>query len=117
MQESDIEEILVVRTSTRENRATMEGLAKYGVTPESTLQIMREKAKGWVCEDSGKIVGFVMGDGKSGEMLVVAVLPDHEGCGIGRHLMGLVQAWLFSKGHEELWLLANRDPSVRASGF
>ena len=37
--------------------------------------------------------------------------------GIGKALLLEVQRWLFAKGHEEIWLLANPDPGVRASGF
>lgn len=25
--------------------------------------------------------------------------------------------WLFKEGYEEIWLLANPDPSIRATGF
>jgi len=31
--------------------------------------------------------------------------------------MELVQSWLFSLGHRELWLLENPDPAIRAYGF
>ncbi len=117
MKQQDIDEVLRVRISTRENSMTMEGLAALGITPQSVSRTLGENAKGWVCEESGKIVGFTMGDGTSSEMLVLAVLPEHEGHGIGRHLMELVQTWLFSKGHRELWLLENPDPSIRAYGF
>ena len=29
----------------------------------------------------------------------------------------LIQDWLFSYGHDEIWLLATPDPKLRASGF
>ncbi len=58
-----------------------------------------------------------MGDRSNGEVQVVAVLPEYEGRGIGNSLLTHVQTWLFSEGHEEIWLLANPDPNIRAHGF
>ena len=72
---------------------------------------------GWLCEDSGVVVGFSMGDRLNGEVQVVAVLPEYEGNGIGKSLLTKVQNWLFSEGHEEIWLGANPDPTIRAFGF
>ena len=89
----------------------------YCITPGSLSEAMRSHVKGWLCEDSGKVVGFAMGDQSTGEVQVVAVRPDYEGRAIGKHLLDRVKAWLFSEGHEETWLLANPDPSVRAYGF
>ncbi len=31
--------------------------------------------------------------------------------------MKFVQGWLFSKGHDKLWLMENPDPNIRAHGF
>jgi ribosomal protein S18 acetylase RimI-like enzyme len=117
MKREDVDAVLHLRTLTRENALTMEELAERGITPESTSRLLEEDVKGWVCEESGEILGFAMGDGRSGEVLVLAVLPEHEGRGIGRRLLSSVQDWLFSRGHSELWLLENPDPAVRAYGF
>ncbi|MCG8593495.1 MAG: GNAT family N-acetyltransferase, partial [Kiloniellales bacterium] len=57
------------------------------------------------------------GDRSKGEVQVVAVLPDYEGRAIGKNLLDRVTAWLFSEGHQEIWLLSNPDPDVRAHGF
>ena len=48
---------------------------------------------------------------------MVAVRPEYEGRGIGKRLLALAQGWLFSQGHDEIWLIANPDPGVRAHGF
>ncbi len=58
-----------------------------------------------------------MGDRSNGEVQVVAVLPGYEGRGIGKALLLAVQQWLFAQGHDEIWLRANSDPDVRATGF
>jgi ribosomal protein S18 acetylase RimI-like enzyme len=114
---ADIPELFKVRISTRENRMTMDALAHMGITPESTIEALSVGVAGWLCEVTGKVVGFSMGDKNTGEMLVIAILPEYESRGIGKHLMELTQQWLFSNGHKEIWLLENPDPMVRAHGF
>ncbi len=107
-----------VRLATVENAVTMAYLAEvYGITPESLAESMADSVRGWLCEDAGQVVGFAMGDRSNGEVQVVAVLPSHEGKGIGKRLLALVTDWLFATGRTELWLLANPDPSVRAFMF
>ncbi len=118
MQISDLPAASAVRLSTVENAITMEELeSQYGITPQSVAEAMTSHVKGWLCENSGKVVGFAMGDRSNGEVQVVAVLPEYEGRGIGKSLLARVQTWLFSEGHEEIWLLANPDTNTRAYGF
>ncbi len=118
METSDIPATLAVRLSTVENAVTMEELENdYGVTPQSMADGMASSAKGWLCEDGRKVVGFAMGDMSDGEVTVVAVRPGYEGRSIGKTLLAHVRDWLFGEGHEEIWLLANPDPDVRATGF
>ncbi len=118
MEISDLPLAFAVRLSTKENAITMEELEQdYGITPESLSEAMKSNVKGWLCEDDGEVVGFSMGDLSNGEVQVVAVLPDYERRGIGKNLLAHVQSWLFSEGHKEIWLLANPDPSIRATGF
>ena len=114
----DIPAALALRVSTVENALTMEELERdYGVTPTSLAEGMKSHVKGWVCEDAGAVVGFAMGDRSSGEVSVVAVLPSHERRGIGKNLLMRLQSWLFSEGHDEIWLYATPDPNIRAYGF
>lgn len=118
MTAADLPAVFAVRLATVENAVTLEELAEdYGITPESLAAAMETHVQGWLCEDGGRAVGFAMGDRSNGEVQVVAVLPGYEGRGIGRALLLQVQQWLFAQGHEEIWLLANPDPGVRASGF
>lgn len=118
MEIDDIPATFAVRLSTVENAVTMAELERdYGVTPHSLSEAMKSHVKGWVCEDAASIVGFAMGDRSNGEVLVVAVRPEYERKGIGKSLLIHVQEWLFSEQHDEIWLLANPDPHVRATGF
>lgn len=117
MNADDVAEVLEVRTSTIENAMTMQALEAYGITEESVIEGMRSHTQGWVCEIDGRIVGFAMASRSNGEVLVLAVLPDFEGRGIGAHLLEEARDWLFSVGYDEIWLKTTPDPSLRAYGF
>jgi ribosomal protein S18 acetylase RimI-like enzyme len=118
MQISDIPATMEMRGQTRENAVTREEMARdYGITPEGVATDMEHGLFGWVVEDRGRIKGFAMGDARNGEVVVVALLPDCEGQGLGRALLTLVTGRLLASGHDRLWLNANPDPAVRASGF
>ncbi len=119
MTADDVPAALAVRLSTRENAVTLAELRDdYGVTPAAMADALRAGAVvGWVAETDGQIVGFAMGSRRSGEVLVVALHPDHEGQGTGRRLLAAVVDWLRTLGHARLWLKANPDPDIRATGF
>ena len=117
IESKDIQNTFEVRLSTNENQVTLEYLAGIGITPKSIEDGLAGPLKGWLCEVSGKAVGFSLGNKETGEMMVVAVLPEYEKLGIGKKFMESIQDWLFSYAHEEIWLLATPDPKLRASGF
>ncbi len=117
MDVDDLPAAFSVRLSTVENAITMEELEKDDITPTSLAESMKLHVGGWLCEESGTVVGFSMGDRLNGEVQVVAVIPEYEGNGIGKRLLRLVQNWLFSEGHGEIWLRANPNPMIRAYGF
>lgn len=96
---SDIEGLFSVRARTRENPISKEQLASLGITAESIAKQMASgRLKGWVCLDSSTLVGFCSGDAETGEVLVLAVLPDYEGRGIGTNLLSRVVVWFRSVG-------------------
>jgi ribosomal protein S18 acetylase RimI-like enzyme len=118
LQTTDIESLFSVRARTRENPISMAGLATLGITPESTRNaIARGWLRGWVCTAEGSVVGFCTGNSDTGEVMVLAVLPEYEARGIGRRLLSLVVEWLRSRNHDRIWLAASPDPKVRAYGF
>jgi len=118
MTPDDLPATFDVRLSTLENAITMERLeSDYGVTPERVADAMTRDVRGWLCEDAGTTVAFAMGNVSSAEVLVVAVRPEYEGNGAGKGVLARVREWLFSAGHEEIWLLTTPDPALRAYGF
>ena len=117
-QADDTEDLFSVRARTRQNPASKEWLATRGITPASIAASMASgKVKGWSCFDESVLVGFCNGDGTSGEVLVLAVLPEYEGKGIGKRLLFRVVEWLRSAGFEQPWLAASPDPNIRGHGF
>jgi GNAT superfamily N-acetyltransferase len=118
MRPEDVAGALEMRGRTRENAVGPEELeAVYGITEPGLRAQMTGSLFGWVAEAQGAVVGFAMGDTATGEVGVVALLPDWEGQGIGRALLTHVTDGLRAAGHRRLWLLANPDAGVRASGF
>jgi GNAT superfamily N-acetyltransferase len=113
----DLSELIDLRGATRENEISREGLRGIGITEESTTELLRTTHRGWLCEAEGKIVGFSIGDGKTGELWVIAVLPAFERKGIGSQLLVLVEDWRWSLDWKELWLWTNPDPKMRAFAF
>ncbi len=114
---ADLSEVFAVRTATIENAISMQQLQLYGITKDSLAKEMQIDVKGWVDVVSDKITGFVMGNKATAELQVLAVLPEHEGQGIGTALLFHVQTWLFSNDHNEIWLKTTPKNSLRAYGF
>ena len=115
---SDIPALFHIRPRTRENALTVEQLRALGITPDSVATWLAGSTRGWVWDtsDSG-IVGFVMADRSTAELLVIALLPEHEGGGIGAQLMQRAEDWLARSGCATAWLTTDLDPALRAYGF
>ncbi len=113
----DIPALIALRGRTRENAISPEALARLGITAESVTHKLRSTHRGWLVEEEGRVAGFAMGDASNGELWVIAVAPEHEGCGIGSQLLASVEAWLWTCGWDALWLSTDVDESRRAFSF
>lgn len=58
-----------------------------------------------------------MADRSTGELLVIALLPEYEGRGIGGQLMQHVENWLAQTGCSRAWLTTDLDQTLLAYGF
>jgi len=117
IQPRDLSGIFEVRAATRENPLSRAALRDLGITEESTAELLRTTHRGWLCEQKDRIVGFAIGDGKTGELWVIAVLPECEGRGVGQRLLDAVEDWLWSLGWSEVWLWTSPDQQKRAFAF
>ena len=114
----DAEECVAVRGRTRQNAASEEWLRSIGVTSHSWGENIRSGAlPGHVCTVDGKVVGFCFGARATGEIEVVALLPDFENRGIGRELLDRTSKALAKLGHTRLFLGCSPDPASRSHGF
>jgi GNAT superfamily N-acetyltransferase len=115
---SDAAECIQLRGMTRENPIRAARLASLGITVESSSKsIETGEIIGHVCTDGGTIVGYCFGASTTGEIQVLALLPDYENIGIGKALLSLVVADLRALGFKRLFLGCSRNPAHRSYGF
>jgi GNAT superfamily N-acetyltransferase len=63
------------------------------------------------------MAGYCFADRDTGEVLVLALLPDYEGRGVGRQLLQEVVSLTRDAGHTRLFLACSADPRSRSHGF
>lgn len=106
----DIPAMHRVRVAVRENRLT-----SSVITEAHYLPAIEATGRGWVIETGGKIVGFAVGNARTGNIWALFVDPDYEGCGYGRRLHEAMIHWLFSCKLKRLYL--STGPDTRAQQF
>lgn len=115
---TDAAECIQLRGMTRENPIRAVRLASLGITAESSSKCIEAgEVLGHVCTDGGTIVGYCFGVRGTGEIQVLAVLPDYEQLGIGKALLSRVVADLRSVGFNRLFLGCSSNPDHRSYGF
>ena len=106
----DIPAMHRIRLSVLENRLT-----STVISEADYAQAIEATGRGWVVESENQIVGFAVGNAKTGNIWALFVDPAHEGQGYGRQLMDGMVAWLWSQGLSRLWLTTG--PGTRAERF
>lgn len=107
-----------LRGRTRENAIPVERLRAAGITAATwSADIASGKLPGHVALDGDRLVGYGFGDRTTGEVVVLALLPEAEGRGLGRALLERVIEDLRAAGHARLFLGCSPDPSTRSHGF
>jgi len=115
---SDIASCIELRGKTRENAVSVERLKQLGVTHSSwSADVASGNLPGYVCLEHDQIVGCCFADKRTGEIVVLALLPKWEGQGIGRSLLAMMVAELARLGFRRLFLGCSSDPKVRSYGF
>ncbi|MFZ4286446.1 GNAT family N-acetyltransferase [Variovorax sp. HJSM1_2] len=95
----------------------MTELASQGVTPQTLPALLDRHVCAWVAEQQNTVMAFVIASALDARVVAMFVRPGHERQGLGRQLMQRAEAWLFSQGCEEIWLVTDDDERVRANGF
>jgi ribosomal protein S18 acetylase RimI-like enzyme len=115
---ADIPALFHVRPRTRENALCLDELRALGITPNIVATWLEGSTQGWLWEtQASEVVGFCMADRNQGELLVIALLPNYEGRGIGSQLMQHAEEWLAECGCTWAWLATDEDQSLRAYEF
>ncbi|WP_219116361.1 GNAT family N-acetyltransferase [Janthinobacterium sp. UMAB-56] len=114
----DTPAFIELRGKTRQNAIPSERLAAVGITAESWADMMHSGSlPGLVCHHDGRLVGYCFGERDTGEIIVLALLPEFEGLGIGKTLLEGIMAQLRAQGHQRLFLGCSSDPASRSYGF
>lgn len=115
---SDIAECIEIRGNTRDNAVSVERLKELGVTQASwAADVASGRLPGYVCVDEDRVVGYCYGDRNTGEIVVLAVLPDWEGKGVGKRLLNSLVMDFAALGHRRLFLGCSSKSQFRSHGF
>ena len=115
---SDAQACVTLRGKTRENAVSERQLRARGITADSWGDDIRTGVlPGYACIVGEDLVGYCFGSSGSGEIVVLAVLPDFEKRGIGRELLARMTRHLARLGHKRLYLGCSPDPECRSYGF
>ena len=115
---SDVATCVEIRGRTRENAVSAKRLSEVGITVASWSEsVRRGSLPGYVCLADGDIVGYCFGATASGEIEVLALLPEFENQGIGKVLLAHVVETLSGIGFTRLLLGCSSDPASRSYGF
>ncbi len=114
----DVPACVMIRGQTRENAFSVEELRALGITVDSWAAGVRAgDLPGFVACADGRVTGYCYGDRDTGEIVVLALLPESENQGAGKTLLQLMVRHLASLGHQRLFLACASDPAVRSHGF
>jgi len=117
-QPEDTVAFIQLRGLTRENPVPESRLASLGITAHTWAERMRSGVLvGYTATLQDTLVGYCFGNTKTGEVVVLALLPEAEGQGTGRELLRRVVLSLCEHGHRRLFLGCSPDPQVRSYGF
>ena len=115
---SDIDSLFHIRAHTRENAIPRAYLESIGITATAwAASLGSGTEQTWVCFAGETPVGFCGADASTGEIVVIAVLPEYEGRGIGKSLLKRAVDWLRSRGWSRMWLATDPDPNGHAQRF
>lgn len=78
---------------------------------------LKDDHAGWTYSLDGIFVGFALADRTTGQVLMIAMLPEHRKKRIGRELMRQAEGWLWSHGWNEIHLSVDGGVTENAAIF
>lgn len=76
-----------------------------------------EKDRIWVCEDEGRIIGFLLGmhrSNESAQLRYFLILPGYRGMGLGKKMMELFMEYLREKNYRHCYLWTTNQQATAA---
>jgi ribosomal protein S18 acetylase RimI-like enzyme len=104
---ADIPALMEIRGAVRENQ-----LVQLRLTSEDYAQALSVDGRAFVCQEAGRLVGFVCGRPGKKDIWALFVRPESEGRGIGSALLTRMETWLFEQGLDAITL--STAPGTRA---
>ncbi len=105
---ADIPGIWEVRYAVTENTLT-----PGRIGDEDVRVAIEGTGRGWVIEEAGRIVGFAIGNGDTGNVWALFVHPDAQGRGHGGRLHAAMLDWFRTRPLPTLWLTTGADTRAR----
>ena len=106
---ADMPGIWEVRYSVTENTLT-----PGRISNEELRAALEDTGRGWVVESDGRIDGFAIGNGQTGQVWALFVRPEAQGRGHGTRLHAALLAWFRTLPLDGLWLSTGTDTRARA---
>ncbi len=114
----DAADCVWLRGQTRENAVSPERLASLGITIASWGSDIRTRVlTGYICTLNDAMIGYCFGSTASGEIVVLALLPEYEGHGVGKQLLSRVIGAPVKLGKSRFFLGCSADPKSRSYAF
>ncbi len=105
---ADMPGIWEVRYSVTENT-----LAPGRISDEELRAALQDTGRGWVVESDGRIDGFAIGHGQTGNIWALFVRPDAQGRGHGTRLHTAMLEWFRTQPVPLLWLCTGTHTRAR----
>ena len=102
---NDLPDLSRIRLAVAENH-----FGSLTLPDDQVIEALETTGRGWVIELDGVVVAFTIGDALTGSIWALFVDPPHRGRGYGRRLHDTVVEWLWSQGHDRVWL--NAQPGI-----
>ena len=97
---ADVAECIDLRGRTRENAISAARLQAMGITLQSwAADVADGTLPGYVCLSGSTLAGYCFGARDTGEIVVLALLPEFESKGIGKTLLNLIVEDFKALGH------------------